>query len=321
MRAQSFFSSLAIFRGLGALLLALPLLAAAPAPLPATFPTPDAGVEALVAALQAKDGDRLKALFGPQGMTTIVSGDPVSDETDRTQFLAAYATKHAIDTKGDVATLSIGSTDWPFPIPLAKAATGWSFDVKAGEEELLNRRIGANELYIQQVMLAYTDAQFDYASTFHDGHRIHVYAERLLSTAIKQDGLYWETAEGQKPSPLGPLVAEATAAGYRPGKGPVQPFHGYYFKTLTAQGPSAPGGAYDYKVNGLLLGGFALVAWPANWGHTGIQTFIINQAGEVYQKDLGPNSAERARAMLRYDPDPSWTKIGAPAPFPGEADE
>jgi hypothetical protein len=315
MRAQS------IARRLCLLLLALPLLAAAPAAPRASFPTPDAGVEALVAALQAKDRDRLKSLFGADGMATILSGDPVSDETDRSQFLAAYAAKHALDIKGETATLSIGTSDWPFPIPLAHSTEGWSFDVKAGEEEILNRRIGANELYTQQVLLAYADAQFEYAGAFHDGRRIHVYAQRLMSTPGKQDGLYWPTEDGKPQSPLGALVAEANAAGYRPGEGPAQPYHGYFYKILTAQGPNAPGGAYDYKVNGLLLGGFAAVAWPANWGHSGIMSFMINQAGEVYQKDLGPNTQALAKAMTRFNPDAGWTKIGAPAPIPGEADD
>lgn len=306
---------------IGAALLAVVLLAAAPAPKPASFPTPDAGIAALIAALQAKDTDQMKALFGAEGMATIVSGDPVSDDADRNQFLASYAAKHTLDIKGETATLSIGQTDWPFPIPLARGPAGWSFDVKSGEDEILNRRIGANELYTQQAMLAYVDAQFEYAAGFHDGRRMHVYAQRLLSAPGKQDGLYWPTEAGQKQSPLGAIIAEATAIGYRPGEGPAAPFHGYYYKILTAQGANAPGGAYDYKVGGTLLGGFGLVAWPANWGHSGIMTFLVNQDGQIYQKNLGPTSAMRAKAISAFDPDSSWIRIGAPDPGPGASDD
>ena len=193
--------------------------------------------------------------------------------------------------------------------------------MKAGEEEILDRRIGANELFTQQSLLAYADAQAEYAATYHDGHRLHVYAARFFSTPGKQDGLYWPTEEGQKPSPLGPLLADAAAAGYHPADQPTEPYHGYYYKILTAQGPNAPGGAYDYKVNGQMLGGFAAIAWPANWGHTGIMSFMIGTDGNVYQKSLGPDTAKAAKAITRFDPDSSWTKVGAPAPIPGEEDD
>ncbi len=307
---------------LGVALVALPLLAAAPVATQDHFASPDAAIEALVAAVHSDDPTKLVALFGKTGMQVVSSGDPVANQTAREKFIAAYDTKHAIDVKGDEATLSIGAGDWPFPIPLKHAPQGWSFDVAAGEDEILDRRIGANELYTQQVMLAYVDAQNEYAQGLHDGHKVHVYAQRILSTPGKQDGLYWPTEEGQPQSPLGPLIAEAHTAGYHPGEtaGPA-PYHGYFFHVLKAQGPHAPGGAYDYVVNGLMLGGFGLVAWPARWGNSGVMTFIINQDGEIYQKDLGPTTAGIAKAMTRFDPDNTWQKVGAPAPIAGETSE
>ena len=302
---------------LGAILLALSVIAAAPAPKIEVFATPDAGVSALVTALQADDQDKLKAMFGAKGYASLVSGDPVSDESERAEFLASYQTKHDIKLEGDTATLVVGGDDWPMPIPLIKGAAGWSFDVAAGVEEILDRRIGANELFTQEALLAYSDAQQEYARSYHDGLKIHVYAQHFLSSPGKQDGLYWPTEDGQPLSPLGEMVAEASYAGYGAKSATPQPFHGYYYKILTAQGPHAPGGAYDYKVKNLMIGGFAAVAWPANWGHTGVMTFLINQDGEVYQKDLGAKTADLGKAITRFDPDPSWTKLGAPAPSPG----
>ena len=305
-----------------AVLLVLPLLAAAPAKAVSYFATPQAGVDALVAALQANDPPQMEALFGADGMSILRSGDPVSDQTDREQFLAAYSARHVLNTKGDMASLSIGNDAWPFPIPLEHGAKGWSFDVAAGQEEILARRIGANELFTQQVLLACVDAQNEYADSLHDGSKLHVYAQHFLSSPGKQDGLYWPTASGQPQSPLGPLVADANAAGYHPGRGAEpQPFHGYFFKMLTAQGPNAASGAYNYVVNGVMIGGFAMVAWPARWDHSGVMTFIVNQDGEIYQKDLGPDTADIAKAMTLFNPDASWTKLGAPAPIPGEASD
>jgi DUF2950 family protein len=308
---------------LGAILLAVPLLAAAPpADAPQHFASPDAAIDTLVAAVRDDDVAKLRALFGQAGLRDVSAGDPVANETQREKFIAAYDAKHAIDVHGDAATLSIGADDWPFPIPLTHAAQGWSFDVASGREEILDRRIGANELYTQQVVLAYVDAQNEYFEGLHDGHRIHVYAQHLLSSPGKQDGLYWPTEEGQPQSPLGPLIAEARTAGYHPGENATpQPYHGYYFHILTGQGSHAQGGAYDYVVNGLMLGGFGLVAWPSHWGNTGVMTFVINQDGEIYQKDLGPTTAAIAKGMTRFDPDATWQKVGAPAPIAGEASD
>jgi len=308
---------------LGAIRVLLPVLSAAPvADTPAQFTSPDAAIEALVAAVRANDVAQLRALFGQAGLRDVSAGDPVANAAQRQKFIAAYDAKHAIAVKADQAQLSIGADDWPFPIPLKRAPQGWSFDVAAGREEILDRRIGANELHTQQVMLAYVDAQNEYVQSLHDGRKVHVYAQRLLSSPGKQDGLYWSTDAGQPQSPLGPLIAEARAGGYRPGESAEpQPYHGYFFHILKGQGQHAPGGAYDYVVNGLMLGGFGLVAWPAHWGSTGVMTFVVNQDGEIYQKDLGSMTAPTAKAMTRFDPDTTWQKIGAPAPIAGEVDE
>jgi hypothetical protein len=303
-------------------LLVLPLLAASPTATPEHFATPEAAIEALVAAVRADDQGELKSLFGAAGLQDVNSGDPVADRALESRFIAAYDARHATEARDDRATLSIGTDDWQFPIPLARSAHGWSFDVAAGREEILDRRIGANELYAQQVMLAYVDAQNEYAQSLHDGEKLHVYAQRILSTPGKQDGLYWPIGEGQPSSPLGPLMAEARAGGYRPGEtSEPAPYHGYFYHILKAQGPHAPGGAYEYVANGLMLGGFGLVAWPARWGNSGVMTFVVNQDDTIYAKDLGPKTAEIAKAMTRFDPDGSWQKIGTPAPIAGEASD
>ena len=194
---------------LGTILLALPLLAAAPPDTLQQFVSPEAAIDTLVAAVRANDATQLRALFGQAGLQVVSAGDPVADAALRQKFITAYDARHAIDVKGDAATLSIGTDDWPFPIPLKHAAQGWSSDVAAGREEILDRRIGANELYVQQVVLAYVDAQNEYFQGLHDGHKIHLYAQHLMSSPGKQDGLYWPTEGGQPQSPLGPLVAEA----------------------------------------------------------------------------------------------------------------
>jgi hypothetical protein len=312
-----------MWRWLVAVLLVLPLLAAAP-PGDAVqhFASPDAAIEALVTAVRTHDTAQLHVIFGVAGSQVVSAGDPVANQTQREKFLAAYDAKHAIDVQGDTAKLSIGADDWPFPIPLEHTAQGWAFDVAAGREEILNRRVGANELYTQQVMLAYADAQNEYQQDLHDGRKVHVYAQHLLSAPGRHDGLYWPTEEGQPQSPLGPLITEARASGYHPGENAEpQPYHGYYYRILTGQGPHAPGDAYDYVVNGLMLGGFGLVAWPAQWDNTGVMTFIINQDGQIYEKDLGPMTAKLAKGITRFDPDSTWQKVGAPAPIAGEANE
>jgi hypothetical protein len=308
---------------LRAIFFALPILAASPSGNAVrSFASPDAAVDALIVAVRADDVAQLRALLGAVGSREVTSGERVVTDAQRQKFVSAYDSKHAIDVKGDEATLLVGTDDWPFPIPLKHEPQGWSFDAATGRQEILNRRIGANELYTQQVLLAYDDAQNEYFQDLHDGSKVHVYAQHLLSSPSKHDGLYWPTEEGQPQSPLGPLIAEARAAGFRPGASAAsQPFHGYYFHILTGQGPHAPGGAYDYVVNGQMLGGFGLIAWPAKWGSTAVMTFIVNQDGKIYQKNLGPATESVAKAMTRFDPDMTWQEIGAPAPIAGEADE
>lgn len=319
MRAVGFVSS---SRSLGAALLALPLLAAAPADAPQHFAAPDAAVAALVDAVRLNDVEKFKALFGEAGLKDVSTGDPVANQAMEQKFIAAFDAKHVINAKNDHAILSIGPDDWPFPIPLRHDAQGWSFDVAAGREEILDRRVGANELYVQQVVLAYVDAQNEYAQGLHDGRKLHVYAQRLMSTPGKQDGLFWPTEGGQPPSPMGALVADARGEGYHVGEdAEAQPYHGYFFRILKAQGPHAPGGAYDYVANGQMIGGFGLVAWPARWGNSGVMTFMVNQDGNIYEKNLGPETAALARSLTRFDPDSTWRNIGAPAPAEGLASQ
>lgn len=304
-----------------AILLALTLVAAAPADNPVHFATPEAAIEALVATARTGGAAEFINLFGKAGLQIVSSGDRVADQANRDKFIAAYDAKHTIEKSlgnggAETAILSIGPDDWPFPIPLHMMQQGWFFDVAAGREEILDRRIGANELFVQQAVLAYVDAQNEYAQTLHDGNKLHIYAQRLISTPGKHDGLYWETAQDEPPSPLGELVADAQASGYRPGE-VVEPFHGYYVHILTGQGSHAAGGAYDYVQKGMLLGGFGLIARPANWGNSGVMTFIVNQDGELYQKNLGPDSAKLAKAITSFDPDSSWQKAVVSAPIVG----
>jgi hypothetical protein len=206
--------------------------------------------------------------------------------------------------------LFIGNEDWPFPIPLVNKGGQWQFDTSAGLDEILRRRVGRNELSAIQVSLAYVQAQNEYSSLDPAGLGRGVYAQRIISSPRKKDGLYWPSAEGEEPSPLGELAAQAAAEGYKPGSTPI-PYHGYYYRILTRQGASAPGGAYDYLVKGKMIGGFALVAYPAEYGNSGITTFIVNQDGTVFQKDLGPNTTQLARKIESFTPDQTWTKIDA----------
>ena len=297
-------------------LFALDALAAeAPSAKPPTqiqrrFPTPDAAVEALVAAVRSEDARRIRAVLGPGSDLVISSGDPVADRQGRERFIAGFEKHAKIELEGDAkATLLIGDKEWPLPFPLMKRADGWRFDAKAGAEEVLNRRIGRNELAAIQVCLAYVDAQREYALTQgnHDG--IHEYAMKLVSTPGARDGLYWPTKEGQPLSPLGPLAAKAKAEGYGKSKNAAnEPYHGYFYKILTRQGSAAPNGEYDYVTHGKMIGGFALVAYPARWGASGVMTFIVNHDGVVYQKNLGKATADIVSRMTRFDPEPSWSK-------------
>jgi hypothetical protein len=222
----------------------------------------------------------------------------------------AYEEAHTLVQSGDTKViLQVGKDEWPFPIPLVKDNTSWRFDSKAGKEEILNRRIGRNELDVIQVCLAYVDAQREYYMRNPQHVALLQYATKFMSTKGKRDGLYWETTADEPPSPLGPFLARARSEGYNPTAGKLTPYHGYYYKMLTGQGPKAPGGAYDYVVRGQMVGGFAMVAYPAQYGSSGIMTFIVNHDGVVYEKDLGPNTPALAQAMTKFNPDETWKKL------------
>jgi hypothetical protein len=274
------------------------------------FATPEAAVDALVAAAKADDEKRLLAIFGAEAKPLLDSGDPVADEATRQRFVAQYDEAHEIvPSTGEAKVLQTGKSGWPFPIPLVPVEGGWRFDTAAGKDEILDRRIGANELSTIQTCLAYVDAQREYHARNPEGDALPQYAQRVSSSAGKRDGLYWETKPDEPPSPLGELFAEARGEGYRPKEGAPIPYHGYYYRILKAQGPSAAGGAYDYVVRGKMIGGFALVAYPAEWGASGVMTFVVNHDGVVYEKDLGPKTAKLAQSMKAFDPDPTWTRV------------
>jgi hypothetical protein len=236
----------------------------------------------------------------------------VGDRAKIEAFLREFDTAHRVERPGDAkAILYVGKDDWPLPIPVVRSNGAWFFDTRAGKEEILNRRIGENELSVIQVCLAYVDAQREYYREPRDASGILKYAQKIRSNPGLQDGLYWESPPGAPPSPFGPLAARAGAEGYRrrgAGAGPA-PYHGYYFRILTSQGPDAPGGAYDYVVRGHMIGGFALVAFPAEYRVTGVMTFLVNHDGVVYQKDLGPTTLALGREMKRFNPDRTWTKV------------
>jgi Protein of unknown function (DUF2950) len=276
------------------------------APAQKRFASMDEAVNALVGAVRSADRKALVEILGRQGNPLVWSGDDVADRAAFQRFTTAYDRAHRLEGGGGKVVLYVGDDDFPFPIPLVPDGPRWRWDTDAGDDELLNRRIGQNELSVIQVCLAYVDAQRDYYS---QSKGLLEYAQRLESTKGKHDGLYWETRPGEPESPLGPLVAKARAAGYPlpPRGGPV-PYHGYFYRILFAQGPDAPGGAYDFVVRGHMIGGFALVAYPASYGVSGIMTFIVNQDGVVHQKDLGPKTAQLAIAMKTYNPDRTWAE-------------
>ena len=274
-----------------------------------SFKSPEAAAEALVRAAENNNEKELLALFGPDGADIVASGDPVDDEAQRKKFVAAYGVKHEIEKAGDAkAILLVGEKDWPLPIPLVKKKAAWSFDVDEGHQEILFRRIGRNELDTIQACLAYVDAQNDYARIVRAKTGVPAYARRIVSEPGKKDGLYWPTEAGEEPSPLGELVASAAAQGYSVTGGRA-PYHGYYYKILTRQGPAAHGGAYDYVVHDRMIGGFALVAWPATYRNSGVKTFIVSHEGVVFEKDLGPQTEKLAAEMTTFNPDETWKKV------------
>lgn len=277
------------------------------------FKTPDEAASALVGAAKADDMKALVTVLGPDGEDILSSGDEVADAATRQKFVAAYDAKHQITMEGDnKAVLVVGQDDFPLPIPLVRKNGLWRFDSAAGREEILYRRIGENELDAIQASLAYVDAQNEYAEKDRTGAGANTYAQRIVSQPGKKDGLYWPTSQGEEESPLGELVAQAATQGYRVGEGRA-PFHGYYFKVLTKQGPAAEGGELDYIVRGKMIGGFGLVAYPAEYRNSGVMTFIVNHAGTVYQKDLGPRTAQIAERMTAFNPDRTWKKVDSSA--------
>lgn len=277
-----------------------------------TFKSPEEAVRALVDAVKGGDTKGLLMILGPTEKELVFSGDEVADKAWRDRFVKAYEEMNKLVSENDKKViLHIGNGDWPYPIPVVKKGETWFFDTKAGKEEILNRRIGRNELNAIRVCLAYVDAQREYILKDRDEDKLLEYAQRLISREGEKNGLYWEAKEGEEQSPLGPLVAKAAVEGYT-GKRPIgkrTPYHGYYYKILKAQGKNAREGEYDYVVNGKMIGGFALVGYPAEYGDSGIMTFIVNQDGVVYEKDLGKDTEEIATAMKKFDPDQTWKKV------------
>jgi hypothetical protein len=277
-----------------------------------SFATPEEAAAALADAVRAQSVDDLLAVVGPASRPWLFSGDKVADRNDWNRFLAAYDEKHTLQAQGDgKAILDVGGDDWPFPAPIVKRGSKWVFDTEAGREEIVNRRVGHNELAVIQTMLAIVDAEREYAEKDADGNGFADYAQRFRSTPGKKDGLYWPADAGGDESPLGPLMASATTEGYgaQVKSAKREAYHGYYYKILKSQGSHAPGGAYDYMVGGRMLGGFAVVAWPANYRSSGVTTFLVNHDGVVYEKDLGAQTASIASHMTRFDPDATWRKV------------
>lgn len=279
---------------------------------PQRFANPDEAAAALVQAAQSDAPANLASLFGQGHEGLLSSGDPVEDKNNRDGFAAMAKEKVAIDKSGeDKATILVGTQAWPFPIPLVKQADGWQFDATQGEQEIINRRIGRNELRTLSAMRAYLEAQAEYASSDRDNDGVSEYAQKITSTPGQQDGLFWDPQPGEADSPLGPLMAEAQAQGYVLGGKPEQPtpYHGYFFRILTRQGPAAPGGKYDYIINGNMIAGFALVAFPASYGGSGVMSFIVNHQGRIFQQDLGLKTTEIAKAIKEFNPDSGWVPV------------
>lgn len=286
------------------------IISSTPASAQKMFSSPEEAVKAAIAAARSNNDKELLAIFGAQAKEILFSGDPVADKQRRAEFVAAYDQANRLSTDGENRILIAGKQDWPFPIPIVKKGQSWMFDTEQGKQEVLNRRIGSNELFTIQTMLAIVDAEREYAMKDRDRNGLLEYAQKFLSDPGKKNGLYWEAKAGEPESPLGPIMVQARSQGYgakittAPG-----PYHGYNYRILTAQGKDAPGGAYSYFVKGKMIGGFAVVAYPAEYGNSGIMTFIVNYDGKVFQKNLGPNTAAAAKSMKEYNPDKTWTEV------------
>jgi Protein of unknown function (DUF2950) len=271
-----------------------------------TFETAQQAAEAVILAAQNDDVAALLEIFGPDGKDFLVTGDDVQDKNSRASFAALAKQKMHVDTEAHNAKraiLSVGDEDWPLPVPLVKQGGKWHFDSNAGRTEILDRRIGANELDAISICRGYAEAQKEYASEIHDDSGVNQYAQRIISTPGKHDGLSWQNPDGSQGGPVGEAIAKALQEGYTSKSGP---YHGYYFKPLLGQGPAARLGQLDYVVNGAMIGGFAMIAWPAEYQVTGVQTFIVGYDGNVYQKDFGPDTDKIASAIERYNPDKTW---------------
>jgi hypothetical protein len=276
-----------------------------------TFASPGAAVLALYDAAKNNDSQAAAALFGSNANDILHTGDDVADKNMVTNFVTHYDKMHRVVIEPDGnATLYIGAENWPFPIPIVKNNSGaWYFDAGAGKKEILYRRVGRNENDAIQILYSLVNAQRDYASELHDGDKTKHYAMKFISDEGKQNGLYWKTGDNDEPSPIGPLLAVAAKEGYTLPQGQPEPYHGYYYRILTRQGAAAKGGARDYVVNGELTRGFAFVAYPAEYRNSGVTTFIVNQDGVVYEKDLGTDTAKIAAAMTEFNPDSTWDKV------------
>lgn len=274
------------------------------------FNSPEKAVATLVDAVRTLDSAKALAILGPDAEEIIFSGDNVDSKEDLAEFVEKYDAKHRLElVSPTLATLFIGDDDWPFTIPVVKNDKSWFFDVAAGKEEILNRRIGENELEVIQVMQEYIEAQLEYASEDRDGDGVREFAQRIKSDDGQKNGLYWPVKEGEELSPFGPFIIEVKSEGYDVNSNKTHPYHGYYYKIVTRQGERAPGGAYDYVINGNMILGFGLLAYPAKYGASGIMTFAVNQEGVVYEVDLGEKTTEIINEKSKFNLDKSWQKV------------
>jgi hypothetical protein len=274
------------------------------------FKTPEEAIDALAAAARADGVGRLALILGRGSADILSSGDAAADEATRRAFVAAYDAKHQVKVEGEggtKATVILGENDWPFPIPLVRTSDGvWRFNTQAGREEILYRRIGRNEFSASMACLAYVQAQREYAEMDAKNGGMGAYAQQIASSKGKKDGLYWPSAQGEPESPLGEFIAAASRSG---SVSVGEPLYGYYYRILTRQGPTASGGQYDYIANGKMIGGFAMVAYPAEYGTTGVMTFLVNKDGELFEKDLGPSTARTASRMTAFNPNHTWRRV------------